>query len=271
MKRHLFSLTLGIIYCGVMIPSSLPAQVFLDSASFRCKYEMSYKEDTTKKDYKKDLIYLDMGRDASHCYSFYTHYRDSVQNAMLNEGLGGMEVGAQTSGLRRGVEYMMAKQYKTRTLLVSDRLLDRYMYTETIPTIDWQVTQDTCTILSYPCRKATAQFRGRSWVAWFTTDIPQPGGPWQFGGLPGLILRLEDTQKHYIIACTGIEQFAPLMAMRFQTEKQSGAYKKLTREQFAKLKREMYTDAEAFMRDYHSITVHFPRSSARPYNPIELE
>lgn len=280
MKRFFF-LTLGIISCSI-IPHSLSAQVFLGSATVRCKYEMSYKEDVTSREYKNDLIYLDIGREASHCYSIYAYYRDSVQSALLNKGIGGMAVGAQTSELRRGVEYVMAKQYKSRTLSVSDIVMvGHYVYNEPIPAIDWQITQETSTILSYPCRKATAQFRGRSWIAWFTTEIPLSEGPWQFGGLPGLILQLEDTQKHYIIAATGIEQLAPAVAMQFKTVDLGGkAYKKVNREQLAKLKREFYTNMEQYMRDYHgviSITTYDSDGSlmepipSQPYNPIELE
>jgi GLPGLI family protein len=258
------------------MPRSLPAQIALGTASVRYKYDMSYKEDTASNNYKNDLIYLDVGRDASLCYSFYTYYRDSRRQALLNEGRRAMEVVAQTSGFRSGVRYIMAKQYKTRTLLASDVLIGSYMYTEAIPAIDWQITQDTATLLSYPCRKATAQFRGRNWIAWFTTEIPLPEGPWQFGGLPGLILHLEDSQKHYIMVCTGIEQLAPPVAMQFQTMESDGvAYKKVSREQLAKLKRMMYASLDEYMHAYHGMIVTQERINSpippRPYNPIELE
>ena len=275
MKQKIIFLLLGMSIIGCSVTSrSLSAQISLGSATIRCKYDMSYKEDTTSNKYKNDLIYLDIGAEAALCYSFYNSYRDSQRKALLKQGKGAMEVGAQTSDLRKGVQYVMAKQYKTKTLFVSDVLIDTYMYTEPIPQIEWKVRQDTCTILSYPCRKATAQFRGRSWIAWFTTEIPLSEGPWQFSGLPGLIMQLEDTQKHYTITCSGIEQLAPPEAMLFQTVTFDGtAYKKITREQLAKQKREMYENLEDYLYNYHSMRT--ISSSApprpRPYNPIELK
>ncbi|MDR0295023.1 MAG: GLPGLI family protein [Prevotellaceae bacterium] len=270
MKRLYFFLILNIVCCSIT-PRSSSAQIALGTATLRCKYEMSYKEDITGNNYKNDLIYLDIGRESSHCYSFYTRYRDSIQNALLDQGWGGMEVGAQTSDIRRGVRYFMAKQYKTQTLFASDILISSYMYTEPIPSIDWQITQDTATIRSYPCRKATAQFRGRTWIAWFTTEIPLSEGPWQFGGLSGLILHLEDTQQHYIISCIGIEQLAPPITMQFQTMRRDGPYKKVLREQLSRLQREFYADVNEFLRNYSAIISTSLSSRPRPYNPIELE
>ena len=50
---------------------------------------------------------------------------------------------------------------------------------------------------NFQLQKATAQFGGRSWIAWFSKDIPMPYGPYKFNGLPGLIMELYDTKKDY--------------------------------------------------------------------------
>ena len=34
-------------------------------------------------------------------------------------------------------------------------------------------------------------------MAWFTSEIPISEGPWKFHGLPGLIVKLHDTKRHY--------------------------------------------------------------------------
>lgn len=57
----------------------------------------------------------------------------------------------------------------------------------------------------YTCVKATAKFRGRTYEAWFASDIPIFNGPWKFGGLPGLILSLTDSKNEYHFECIGIE------------------------------------------------------------------
>lgn len=58
--------------------------------------------------------------------------------------------------------------------------------------ISWVVSSESKKIGSYKCRKAVTKFRGRSYQAWFTEEIPIPAGPWKFVGLPGLILQLYD-------------------------------------------------------------------------------
>jgi GLPGLI family protein len=47
------------------------------------------------------------------------------------------------------------------------------------------------------CKKAQTTFRGRTYIAWYTLEIPVSIGPWKFSGLPGLILSIEDSEKVY--------------------------------------------------------------------------
>lgn len=46
-------------------------------------------------------------------------------------------------------------------------------------------------------QKATADFGGRSWIAWFTKDIMISEGPYKFRGLPGLIFEISDTKDNF--------------------------------------------------------------------------
>lgn len=45
---------------------------------------------------------------------------------------------------------------------------------------------------------------GRQWIAWFTSEIPLSEGPYKFGGLPGLILEVADSEGDYRYTCIGI-------------------------------------------------------------------
>lgn len=77
--------------------------------------------------------------------------------------------------------------------------MERYnaYYTEPAAQQKWTLTNERKTILGHQCQKATTHWRGRDFEAWFATDIPVRLGPWSFGGLPGLILKLYDTQRLY--------------------------------------------------------------------------
>ena len=71
---------------------------------------------------------------------------------------------------------------------------------------EWKLTDDTQTILGHPCQKATCRWRGRGYIAWFAPDIPIRRGPWKFGGLPGLILKIHDVDSLYVFEAVAIEK-----------------------------------------------------------------
>lgn len=61
-------------------------------------------------------------------------------------------------------------------------------------------------ILGHRCQRATCQWRGRDYIAWFAPDIPIRRGPWKFGGLPGLIMKIHDVDNLYIFEAVAIEK-----------------------------------------------------------------
>lgn len=70
---------------------------------------------------------------------------------------------------------------------------------------NWGITQEIDTVLGYKCSRATVNYAGRDYIAWFTTDIPVSAGPWKFYGLPGLILKVEDSENLFLFEAIGIE------------------------------------------------------------------
>ncbi|MGI6048337.1 MAG: GLPGLI family protein [Petrimonas sp.] len=69
----------------------------------------------------------------------------------------------------------------------------------------WQMVEGTDTILTYPCQKAVVSYAGRDYTAWFAPEIPINDGPWKFWGLPGLILKVTDTQELFEWKAIGLE------------------------------------------------------------------
>ncbi len=70
--------------------------------------------------------------------------------------------------------------------------------------LEWQLLNDVKTIKTFNCNKAIVNFRGRTFVAWYTLDIPISAGPWKLHGLPGLILEATDTETLYTWYATEI-------------------------------------------------------------------
>ncbi len=77
--------------------------------------------------------------------------------------------------------YFLATPYGEEFVVEEDNLI-----------MNWNLENDTKIIGKYLCNKANVDFRGRSYIAWYTTEIPVSYGPWKFAGLPGLILEIYD-------------------------------------------------------------------------------
>lgn len=81
-----------------------------------------------------------------------------------------------------------------------------FRFTESIPPQNWKIEDDTLTVMNYLCQKAIAEFRGRSYIVWFTTDIPINDGPWKLYGLPGLILKAKDDKEIFDFEAIGLKR-----------------------------------------------------------------
>ncbi len=132
------------------------------------------------------------------------------------------------------------------------------------------------TILSFLCQKATLDFRGRQYTAWFTEEIPIFNGPWKFHGLPGLILKIADSKNEFRFECNEItKQPSPITYAKEN-------YIKTSRKDFMKLQKKFNDNPLESMResmpgskfniqrittDGQSID---PEKFKITYNPIEL-
>jgi len=63
--------------------------------------------------------------------------------------------------------------------------------------INWKLSTETKTYQNLSLQKATTNFGGRKWTAWFTNEFPFSEGPYKFQGLPGLIILLQDEKDQY--------------------------------------------------------------------------
>lgn len=76
-----------------------------------------------------------------------------------------------------------------------------YYSVKTDDKINWKLSPETKKVENYTLQKAVADFGGRSWTAWFTTEIPFQEGPYKFRGLSGLIFEVFDYENifHYTL------------------------------------------------------------------------
>ena len=103
--------------------------------------------------------------------------------------------------------------------------IDKFMYHEEVPHIDWALSDSTKEICGYLCHQATATFRGRNWIAWYC-DIPKCVGPWKLNGLPGLILAAETEDKEHTFSAISVRKSSSPITVNDKE------YFKTTREHF---------------------------------------
>src|SRR6201995_302818 len=66
---------------------------------------------------------------------------------------------------------------------------DAFLVNDNTRKITWKITDETRDIAGYHCRRANGIMLDSIYVvAFYTTQIPVPGGPESFAGLPGMIL-----------------------------------------------------------------------------------
>ncbi|MEO0585548.1 MAG: GLPGLI family protein [Bacteroidota bacterium] len=70
---------------------------------------------------------------------------------------------------------------------------------------DWKLGTERKQIGNFSCLSATTYFRGRTYKAWYTPEIPLSLGPWKFHGLPGLILEVEDDKQEVSFKAQTVE------------------------------------------------------------------
>ncbi|HLO80394.1 MAG TPA: GLPGLI family protein [Chitinophagaceae bacterium] len=92
---------------------------------------------------------------------------------------------------------------KGKTFFVSDSLYP----------MKWEIGSEERKIDSLKCVRAECNFRGRKYIAWFTTEIPLPYGPWKMGGLPGLIVDLQDSDENMLVKLKSISNQEQSLAM----------------------------------------------------------
>ncbi len=100
------------------------------------------------------------------------------------------------------------KDFQNNEMLTDYSILgvDFYMK-DSIRIQKWTLLNETEEYLGYECKKAITEFRGRKYNVLYTTKIPINNGPWKFGGLPGMILKISNEHEGelYKMECIGID------------------------------------------------------------------
>ena len=170
-------------------------------------YEYKFISDSTNTaDVKTEMMFLDTTKDGSKYYSYTVFNSDSIMKVDLEKQLvatGSINV---KSDLRKGdVRYSVTKTYPDYKINLHRRLgMDAYNISDDRK-INWKISSEKEKIGEWNAQKAEADFAGRHWIAWFSTEIPIQDGPYKFRGLPGLIVKIEDKTGSHKMELKGIK------------------------------------------------------------------
>ena len=155
------------------------------------------------------------------------------------------------------------KKTKEKKLELYYQGYNAWHYIEDLEMPQWELQDSTKTILDYPCQLAISEYRGRTWYAWFTFDIPISDGPWKLGGLPGLILEAYDSDRDYTFTATGMwQEGIPDIGLYNYAEYD---WLKTTRSQYLKIRhRNINTNQAALYSNMYNLKLKGGETNAKP-------
>ena len=275
MKKIFFTFIL-IILC-----STIKAQWFdypiieLDTAKLQVSYQLTYFDDTNHMEFMRQEQQILIIGDKASSYQSYNNLK-FYQTGRKKQQEGNLMVWLQ-SGLYEdnyvcAFHYVIYKNHHNGIITYTDYNMSagNLLYEENKQAFDWEITTETDSINGFLSQKAMCNYGGRRWEAWFTPDIPYSDGPYKFCGLPGLILKIADTQGHYSFNVLALE----LSEHGTMVEFRDINYIKTTRKEFNKMMDDYNKDIINVLRGMGIDASNAQQASqyvASKNNPLELD
>lgn len=181
----------------------------------RLFYEYKVVKDSTQKNkVSKEMMLLEVTNQGSVFYSYKKYKRDSTDIAEVRKGSmeGGRRIIGKTSHSLGENNNRVSKTYPDYKVTLHTTIGEHYYRIPEERKITWVLHPEKQKIGEWSAQKATANFAGRQWEAWYTDEIPIPEGPYKFHGLPGLIVKIEDSQKYHSFELKGISKITDNVA-----------------------------------------------------------
>ena len=167
---------------------------FAHSQTHRFVYEYQFKTNPKAEDFRKANMVLDVNPDEIKFYDYQHLINDSInKKGGRNYSWNGNPSVKRNRNSFKNISYQMTKDY---FLVNSEDLMT------------WKLSEETKKTGEYTLQKATTDFKGRKWIAWFCKEVNIDEGPYKFRGLPGLIFELSDDQQNFIFKLIKSEKLA---------------------------------------------------------------
>lgn len=207
-----------------------------DKVLARVRYTYINKADTSTQKGKPraENMLLFLGKDAS----LYTSYdKINFEIAEDQKNIAMLMASANNNGSptlikidRSAGDWLSKTNYiffpKKEKMYVNEFVFfQNYLMEEPIPEMKWKITADTASFSGVSCLKATTQYEGKNWEAWFSSDLPFSSGPWKLNGLPGLIIEAYTTDKTIQYQFAGFENAKAGDFVRVDDVKKTSTYR----------------------------------------------
>ncbi|MCA6068399.1 GLPGLI family protein [Chryseobacterium sp. RG1] len=160
---------------------------FYYSQTNRFFYELKSRKDSTQ-DYKQNIMVLDINPKSVKFYDKVLLDKDSINKNNLS---------GEVSRTNTGTDQLIVRDANSYTNKWYRDFFE-YFVISTTDKMKWELSKETITYEGYTLQKATTDFGGRKWTAWFADSVNIPEGPYKFRGLPGLIFLLKDSQENFV-------------------------------------------------------------------------
>ena len=246
----------------------IPLFSFSQKLSFH--YDVSYRLDTKN---LKDVTYRTMILDIENKRSIFREEIDKKNDSLefINKN------GINSVGIEN--QFYVKKDLAEKKI---DKIISFQNNNYALPIdekLEWNILTEKKIIGNYKTQKAEVQYAGRSWIAWFTTELPYHDGPYIFSGLPGLIVEIEDINRDYSFKLAEVKKLNGFFDVKTElTPINWTQYENLAKSYYndpfnvnsKSGKKITFTDAYGKQMNLAEITKSTQKSIIKNNNPIEL-
>ncbi len=205
----------------------------------RFVYQYSFKLDSLNRaSTDKEVMLLDIKKNGSEFYSAGKMVYDSLVNEQFSNAGRSSNISITLPTKNFKVSTSVTKSYPSFETILHTQVNSKKYAIKENRKMEWTILPENSEIGGMKVQKAQTHYGGRKWIAWFTTEIQLPDGPYRFAGLPGLILSVEDDKSDH--------QFKFIESKKLAGEPQRSQLDNneivITRPQFNKLWKEYVND-----------------------------
>ncbi|WP_345201228.1 GLPGLI family protein [Chryseobacterium ginsengisoli] len=189
---------------------------FASAQNYRFVYEYKMKPDVNKKDsIITDYMNLDTDGKNSYFYNSTKYERDSTYSVTKS-----YKDLLSAKSYDQNLSYIVEKDYAKKAMNFYDKFKTVNLLIPDNETPKWKIEKEFLKINNINCQKATANYKGRIWEAWFSKDYPVNDGPYKFSGLPGLIVSIKDSENDHAFNLIQIKKIKGIFSLLPKSTKQ---------------------------------------------------